>query len=77
MVHAQMAHLLAQQGKHAETLERYAQLMALDLQSDTVTAALCTSNMLALKAQTSESVPKVRRWLRSHANASSSFCPDV
>ena len=60
VVQAQMAHMLVQQGKHAEALDRYLQLLALDLQYDIVTAALCTNNMLALKALTMDSVPKVR-----------------
>ena len=60
VVHAQTAHALAQQGKPADALERYTQILALDLQSDVVTHALCTSNSLALRAQADGSAPKVR-----------------
>jgi hypothetical protein len=60
VVHAQMAHVLSLQQQDTEALERLTQVLALDLQSDVATHALCTSNSLVLKAQACDTLPKVR-----------------
>lgn len=60
VVHGQQAHVAALTGRLAEAVEKYQAVLALNLQADVATHALCSNNAVTLRTQLAEAPPKVR-----------------